>query len=677
MNDGDVLNEDTEVSYPKFKSPGGAYVSLSKGIWDSESNTYDRSNLCIINFPVVKAHGMMGATLGLKNWVGVLSTSYYNRFGGYDAMHYNYFWSEYALISRVMEVTFPDLTIIDGTWTSTASNASYSVSEMINTNCLVTSTDPLASSWYAAKYVLNPIAASNINTDPDNLGGTYGQALQNLSNYLINTAGFNITKDPLKISVYDRNDINTITGNISLTVTSGTGSGRYSEGETIDISPVSITGKKFTHWAGDTEHLTSAISVAENKVIIPANNITLTAVYEDVQYSLTVVNGTGSGTEYTYGQVVEISADEASEGFVFSQWTGDVGYVSNVRNSVTTVTLPASDITIKATYKEEGEAEEETLVFNWNMEAENVILDEGSAQQDLTNNGSVTTGGAEPNPPGYGRVGAIFNGTDQYLSLKNSDYGDRALNGTDKDGTIYVALKPSSISNHAFFWSLYSVYTGRQLALTLDYGKPIFYFANASGGYSEVEISYTFSAEDEIIIALSLDAATKNYTFIAKDINNNEYHSVTQSDEELTGDYNSTETDLVIGGRSDLFSSWFYDGIIYWVRVYDEAHSEEKMKEIMDNEIRTQEGETYQKSITHNELKAFPNPSTGIFSFDIEDIAFEYVKVTDASGRNIKPEIVSITNKTIVDISGSPDGLYYITFKTDDRIITSKVLLQN
>ncbi|MBN1182974.1 MAG: DUF362 domain-containing protein [Bacteroidales bacterium] len=204
---GYVYEADTKISYPKFITPGGTKVSLRYGIYQI-SDTWDKSKLCIINFPVIKAHCMMGATLGLKNWVGLLTTGNTDtRYGSWDDMHYTYFWGEYALLSRVMEVTFPDLTILDGTWTNGYSNWEFDENYNFHTRCLVASTDPLASSWYAAKYILNPIAFNKTNTDPDNSNGEYGSAIKKLAGYLIDSAHIDITMDPNKISVYDRTSL--------------------------------------------------------------------------------------------------------------------------------------------------------------------------------------------------------------------------------------------------------------------------------------------------------------------------------------------------------------------------------------------------------------------------------------------------------------------------------------
>ena len=165
------------------------------------TQTYNHDRLCIIDFPVLKAHGWTGATLAIKNWIGVLTVAYQNeRYGGDDAMHFNYIFSEYALVAKVMQVTFPKLTIIDAAWTNPERNYGNIA---IQLNMLLGSTDPFAASWYAAKYMLTPVAYYPERTNPDNVGGVYNECLNNWINCM-HDSGFAVTKDSSEISVYDR-----------------------------------------------------------------------------------------------------------------------------------------------------------------------------------------------------------------------------------------------------------------------------------------------------------------------------------------------------------------------------------------------------------------------------------------------------------------------------------------
>ncbi len=68
-----------------------------------------------------------------------------------------------------------------------------------------------------------------------------------------------------------------------------------------------------------------------------------------VPVDLTVVSGSGSGT-YTQGEAIAISPNTAPGGMEFDAWTGDTAGVANVNISSTTITMPASDATVTATY---------------------------------------------------------------------------------------------------------------------------------------------------------------------------------------------------------------------------------------------------------------------------------------------------------------------------------------
>lgn len=68
-----------------------------------------------------------------------------------------------------------------------------------------------------------------------------------------------------------------------------------------------------------------------------------------VTNTLIVNSGTGDGS-YTTGAMINISADAPPAGKVFDQWTGDVGSLLNVYSAYTTVTMPAGDVEITASY---------------------------------------------------------------------------------------------------------------------------------------------------------------------------------------------------------------------------------------------------------------------------------------------------------------------------------------
>jgi hypothetical protein len=237
--DGYVFEDETLITYPKFRTPSGNYyVSLRNGIWDSPSETYDPSRLCLIDFPVLKGHGMAGATIAVKNWIGVLTTAHAEeRYGGWQPLHYSYFFSDYALVARVMAATFPALTIVDATWTNTYCGAN-TLGWHQNTRMLVASTDPAAASWYAARWILTPIARNPGRTDPDLPGSDYSTILRNWTTFLADSAGFPCTVDSTEIAVFDRSILSEPyiwLDNYIVDDSQGNDNGRPDAGETVNL----------------------------------------------------------------------------------------------------------------------------------------------------------------------------------------------------------------------------------------------------------------------------------------------------------------------------------------------------------------------------------------------------------------------------------------------------------
>ncbi len=138
----------------------------------------------------------------------------------------------------------------------------------------------------------------------------------------------------------------------TLTVNSGTGDGNYAESTVVAISADEPnSGWSFDEWTGDTGYVDYPNN-ADANVAMPASAVTVTATFSEdvVTYTLTVNSGTGDG-DYAESTVVGISADAASPNQAFDAWTGDTGYVDYVNNADANVTMPASAVTVTATYE--------------------------------------------------------------------------------------------------------------------------------------------------------------------------------------------------------------------------------------------------------------------------------------------------------------------------------------
>jgi peptidoglycan/xylan/chitin deacetylase (PgdA/CDA1 family) len=134
----------------------------------------------------------------------------------------------------------------------------------------------------------------------------------------------------------------------SLTVTSGSGSGSYSNGAQVAITADMISGKVFDRWIGDTQYVNN-VTYTNALVTMPTQDVVLTATYVDVYYALTV-NGGGGGGSYTNGHVQAIVANAAAPGMAFVAWTGDTVYLANSNSASTTVTMPTQAVSVTATY---------------------------------------------------------------------------------------------------------------------------------------------------------------------------------------------------------------------------------------------------------------------------------------------------------------------------------------
>ena len=158
------------------------------------------------------------------------------------------------------------------------------------------------------------------------------------------------TNNPLTIVMnVDKEIIANFVPTYKLTVNSGSGSGEYQEGAKVEIEADDPpAGHVFGEWTGHIEHVDDVAS-SSTTLTMPAEDITVTAVYAAKLYTLTVNHGSGSG-EYPINTEIVIEADTPPEGQIFDVWTGDVETVTDVDSSITTIIMPDGDISVTATF---------------------------------------------------------------------------------------------------------------------------------------------------------------------------------------------------------------------------------------------------------------------------------------------------------------------------------------
>ncbi len=142
----------------------------------------------------------------------------------------------------------------------------------------------------------------------------------------------------------------------TLTVSNGTGGGRYPAGKKVSIQAgAAPDGAGFTHWSStNAEVIFNDATKPSTTLTMPAADTTVVSNFAGY-YRLDVVYGSGSGS-YPAGAKVEISAVDAPQGRSFASWRSSTSglTIENSRKQTTTVTMPKSNATVTATYMDNG-----------------------------------------------------------------------------------------------------------------------------------------------------------------------------------------------------------------------------------------------------------------------------------------------------------------------------------
>jgi hypothetical protein len=212
LGDGYVVNATAHattgvmVSYPKFRTAHGTYVSFKRGVWDPVSSTYDGARLKVINLPVLKTHSGYGVTACVKHYMGVVSDKLTSSLGArsHDTI------GRGGMGTAMAETRVPTLNLLDAIWINAAprNGPSTSYGEAVQVRVLAASRDPVALDYWAAKYVLKPAAAQLGYTDLTSLDPDYTETWGAFGNWLrrsqqaLSDAGYSVTADEARMNVF-------------------------------------------------------------------------------------------------------------------------------------------------------------------------------------------------------------------------------------------------------------------------------------------------------------------------------------------------------------------------------------------------------------------------------------------------------------------------------------------
>ncbi len=140
----------------------------------------------------------------------------------------------------------------------------------------------------------------------------------------------------------------------SVKVVGGTGGGKYAAGTSVTVKATVPTGKKFDGWTFIGVVLNTAqLTQQEITFNMPENDVVLTALFKAIDYNITVTDGTSSVPTAKYQEEVTVTANAPATGEEFDKWVVSNITLSDEDLAKSTVgfKMPASDVTMQATYK--------------------------------------------------------------------------------------------------------------------------------------------------------------------------------------------------------------------------------------------------------------------------------------------------------------------------------------
>lgn len=81
------------------------------------------------------------------------------------------------------------------------------------------------------------------------------------------------------------------------------------------------------------------------------------------------------------------------------------------------------------------------------------------------------------------------------------------------------------------------------------------------------------------------------------------------------------------------------------------------------------------ENFSDRKVSVYPNPTSGLVNFDFSENKVHNITITDITGKIIVIKNDPVNNE-IVDLSNYSEGIYFVSVKTDEQIITSKLVKQ-
>ena len=177
----------------------------------------------------------------------------------------------------------------------------------------------------------------------------------------------------------------------TVTVVDGDGSKvtKHKSGTSVTVTVTIPTGKSFTKWVYEGVTIPTAdVTKQEITFTMPETDVVLTALFKDIDYNITVTDGTPSVPTAKYQEEVTVTANAPGDDEYFDKWevTGLDTTGMDLTKTEIKFQMPAGDVTFKATYLR--------------VTKYGIVIVDGTKDKEVAKAGETVTITANPAKPG-------------------------------------------------------------------------------------------------------------------------------------------------------------------------------------------------------------------------------------------------------------------------------------
>ena len=130
---------------------------------------------------------------------------------------------------------------------------------------------------------------------------------------------------------------------------------KHKSGTNVTVTVTIPTGKSFIKWVYEGVTIpTEDVTKQKITFTMPEKDVKLTALFDDIIYNITVTDGTSSVPTAKYEKEITVTANAPATGKEFDKWvvSGITLSDEDLAKSTVTFRMPASNVTMEATYKD-------------------------------------------------------------------------------------------------------------------------------------------------------------------------------------------------------------------------------------------------------------------------------------------------------------------------------------